>query len=512
VNRVLFPHQQDALQKLREALLCGSRRIMMQAPTGFGKTILGCAIVSGALAKGKRVLFCVPAIELIDQTVKRFAEEGIYDVGVIQATHEMTDWNQPIQVASIATLMRRNIPKADIVIIDEAHRWFKFYGKTDEGGIRTGWFVHEDWVNIPFIGLSATPWTKGLGNWYDSLIIASTVRELIDAGFLSDFRVFAPSHPDLSNVRTKRVEDGVDYREGDLSKVMNTKVLVADVVQTWKAHAKGRPTLCFAVDRAHARSLQEYFEAEGVKAGYVDAYTPKEERRELAQQFANGDVEVICNVGVLTTGVDWDVRCIILARPTKSEILFVQMIGRGLRTAPGKDACLILDHSDSHLRLGFVTDIHHEELNDGTKGSVQDIPPPLPKECPKCHFLKSPGTVICPNCGHKPEGQKASGTVHVDGELVEFEARDKPKAGKNIEPTINEKMKWYQQFLWFEKEKKYKEGWASRQYRNKFGAWPENRLVENLKTPLTPSPEVCNYVKSRQIAWAAVQKKLKRYG
>jgi DNA repair protein RadD len=122
---------------------------------------------------------------------------------------------------------------------------------------------------------------------------------------------------------------------------MDKDALVADVVDTWLQRAEGRPTFCFAVNRVHANHLQQKFLAAGVQAGYVDAYTDKDERREVARQFHAGEIKVVCNVGVLTTGIDWDVRCIILARPTKSEMLFVQMIGRGLRTADGKNDCLI---------------------------------------------------------------------------------------------------------------------------------------------------------------------------
>src|SRR5215469_8131652 len=146
---------------------------------------------------------------------------------------------------------------------------------------------------------------------------------------------------------------------------MNQSALVADTVDTWKARADGRPTLCFAVDRSHAAHLQRRFQQEGVETAYVDCFTSVDDRKEIARRFHAGIVKVVRNVGVLTTGIDWDVRCIILSRPTKSEILFVQMIGRGLRTADGKSDCLILDHSDNHTRLGFVTDISYDELHDG---------------------------------------------------------------------------------------------------------------------------------------------------
>jgi superfamily II DNA or RNA helicase len=393
---------------------------MLQAPTGFGKTLLSAAIVERALAKGKRVLFVVPALSLINQTVEAFAAEGITQVGVIQGVHELTDPTQPVQVASIQTLTRRKMPDCDLALVDEAHKLFDFYGK---------WFAEAE---HPIIGLSATPWAQGLGKLYDDLIVASTTSELIEMGFLSPFRVFAASHPDLSGVRTV----AGDYHEGDLAEAMSP--LVADVVETWKKRGENRPTLCFAVDRAHAKKLQQMFEASGVCTGYIDAYTPLDEREVIAARFHAGEVKVVCNVGCLTTGVDWDVRCIIMARPTKSEMLYTQIIGRGLRTADGKQDCLILDHSDTTLRLGFVTDIRHERLDDGTarRSSWNERDEPMPTECPSCSFVKPPKIHICPVCGFKPERQ--SQVECEDGELIEIRGRNrKPTQLKSGRSTLN---------------------------------------------------------------------------
>ena len=125
MSRELRPHQARIIERLRESLSTGHRRPMLQAPTGFGKTVVAGAIVKGALAKGKRVLFVVPAISLIDQTVRSFWAEGIQDIGVIQAAHPMTRADAPVQVASIQSLQRRAVPPVDIVVIDEAHRWFE---------------------------------------------------------------------------------------------------------------------------------------------------------------------------------------------------------------------------------------------------------------------------------------------------------------------------------------------------------------------------------------------------
>ncbi|MFC7399569.1 DEAD/DEAH box helicase [Chelatococcus sp. GCM10030263] len=486
MRRALFDHQVSAMQMLRASLGSGHRRPMLQAPTGFGKTLLAAAIVEGAMNKGNRVVFCVSAVSLINQTVEAFWYDGIRDVGVIQAAHPMTDWSRPVQVASVQTLQRRKLLEADVVVIDEAHNMFDFYRR---------WMADEDWQKVPFIGLSATPWARGLGKHFDDLIIAATTQELIDKGFLSKFRVFAPSHPDLSGVKTV----AGDYDEGQLAEAMDRGTLTADIVQTWLERGEGRPTLCFGVDRAHARKLQDRFEAAGVPTGYIDANTPTDEREAIRKRFHAGEIKVVCNVGCLTTGIDWDVRCIILARPTKSEMLYVQIIGRGLRIADGKDDCLILDHSDTTLKLGFVTDIHHEALDDGKpkKSSAGDRPErdePLPKECPKCAFLKPARVHVCPNCGFAPERQS---TIEcAPGELVELASKGRAK--KKPEATMDEKISFYAQLKGHALNRGYAPGWAYFAYVEKFGVRPRDARFDDVK-PQQPGLTVANWIRSYNI-------------
>jgi DNA repair protein RadD len=270
----LYPDQAEFKRDLYAAIRAGHLRIVGQAPTAFGKTVLAASIARDAIDNGKRMIFVVHALSLIKQTVDRLVENGIPKdtIGVIQADHPLTDPNRPIQVASVCTLQRRKIPPANIVIIDEVHCWFKFYEK---------WLQNPDWEAVRFIGLSATPWRKDLGKHFTTLIIGATTQELIDAGRLSDFKVFAPSSPDLSRIRTVRG----DYDEGELSEVMNQATLVADVVETWLQRAQGRPTLVFAVDRVHAKTLQRKFQEAGVAAGYIDCYTEREEREQVAEEF-----------------------------------------------------------------------------------------------------------------------------------------------------------------------------------------------------------------------------------
>lgn len=492
MKSTLRPRQIESMSRLRQSIASGHRRPVLQAPTGFGKTIIGSAIVEGAMSKGNRVVFVAPAVDLIDQTVAAFYREGITDVGVIQADHPMTDWSKPVQVASVQTLARRKRPEADVVVVDECHRMFQSL---------TDWMADPDWADVPFIGLSATPWSKGMGKVYDDLIITATTDTLIKEGFLSPFRVFAPAHPDLSGVK---VTAG-DYNQDQLGEVMGESTLVADVISTWLEKGENRPTLCFAVDRAHAKKLCERFIDAGVAAEYQDAFTDRLDRQQIAKRFNSGQTKVVCNVGTLTTGVDWDVRCIILARPTRSEILHVQIIGRGLRTAPGKDNCLILDHSDNHLRLGFVTDIKHERLHDGTRqeAAPQERKEPLPKECSQCSFLKPARVRQCPACGFMPEVQNK--TVEGDGELVELTATGRPK--KSSDWSMEIKQAWLSAFVTVGQQRGYKEGWASNQYREKFKAWPANTMH---RMPGPVPPEVSSWLHSRRIAYAKRKQKEQR--
>lgn len=488
----LRPHQIAAVAATRRSLASGKRRPMVQLPTGAGKTVIAAGIVEMAVAKGNPVAFVVPAVSLIDQTVERFAAEGIIDVGVIQANHHLNRPERMVQVCSEQTLVRRGMPQTPLVIVDEAHRKSAFLASQmqDEARHRTVW-----------IGLSATPWSRGLGKLYDDLIIPTTMAELISQGWLSPFRVFAPSHPDLSAVRKVAGE----FHEGDLGEAMNQDGLVADVVETWKARAEGRPTLVFAVDRTHAKTLQQRFEAAGVPAGYIDAYTDTVERKVIERRLAAGDISVVVNVGCLTTGVDWDVRCIVLARPTTSEMLHVQIIGRALRTAPGKIDALILDHADNHARLGFVTDIHHEELDGGKakRATQREATAPLPKDCPSCSFLRPAKVRECPNCGFVPE--PASAIQEADGELVELKADgSRGKAGRSKKPVVTreEKQRWWSGLLAIGRDRGYKPTWAAAKYKDRFGAWP--RGLDDIPEP--PALDILGWVKSQQIAYAKRRK------
>ena len=472
-NLPLRAHQETALAMLRQSFGTGHKRPVLQLATGAGKTRIAAEIVSMARAKGNAVCFTVPAISLVDQTVEAFEREGIHRLNVIQGNHPRTDPQARVHIASVQSLAKRERPNVGLVIVDEAHLRFRAIQR---------WM--QEAPNLPFVGLSATPWARGMADDWDDLLLPVSMQALIDAGYLSPFRVFAPSHPDLSTVRTV----AGDYHEGDLATVMSDNRLVADVVTTWKRRAAGLPTLVFAVDRAHAETLQGQFAASGVAMGYCDAHTDRVARKVLFDRMARGELAGICNVGTLTTGVDADVRCVVLARPTKSEMLFVQMIGRGLRTASGKAECLVLDHADNHARLGFVTDIHHRRLLAGsekTPPTAREKGEATPKDCPKCGALRKGRE--CFACGFV--AQRVSELEPEEGELVEVKGR-KPKA------THDDKQAFWSMALHLDAQRGKGGKLALALYKAKFEVWP--RGLQD--THCQPDAAFMSYEHSRRIA------------
>ena len=497
--RELRDYQVEALHKLKVSLSTGHKRPILTLSTGGGKTAVAAAIVRGALAKGNRVIFTVPALSLIDQTVAALMSDGVTDIGVLQGDHPETDWSRPCQVASVMTLTRREAflerwrkeAGRVVVIIDEAHWMSQFYPK---------WF--KAWHDVPFIGLTATPYSKGLGKLFDDLIVAETTRGLIERGYLAPFKVFAPAHPDLTGVKML----AGDYQEKQLGEAMNKTHLVADVVMTWLEKGEKRPTICFGVTRAHAQNIKDSFLDAHVRAEYMDANTPLAERMAIRGRSKSGETEVVVNVGVMTLGVDWPwLSCLILARPTKSSILYSQIVGRVLRAFPGKEFTLILDHSDTTLNLGFVTDILPESLDDGkhqVAGDREERKPPLPKECPACSFLKPAGMRKCEACGFETKPQARVHTI--DGELVELDVAKKPKPSGQKQFSMVEKMDFYAELMGVVQIKGYKSGWAANQYKNRFGVWP--RGMEEVRA-LPPSPHTLAWISKEQRKWRQQQRR-----
>ncbi|HGT2360286.1 TPA: DEAD/DEAH box helicase [Yersinia enterocolitica] len=478
---------------------------MVYAPTGSGKTGLAAFIADGFVSRGMRVLFVAPFTVLINQTSRRFVEYGLPEdeISFIWRNHPSYDPALKIQIASADTLIRREFPdNIDLLIIDEAHL------RRKQILIEINRLVTE--TNVKVIGLSGTPFSPFLGNYYSRLIKPTTIGELIQRGDLSGYEFYAPSKPDLKGVKTTvSAEFGSDYNETQLAEIMCGADLVGDIVDNWLQNGRDLPTVAFCVNVAHANYVTIQFNKVGINAEVMVADTPHEERQLIIHRFEMGATKIIVSVGVLVAGFDSDVRCVIYARPTKSEIRWLQSLGRGLRTAQGKESCLIFDHSGTVHRLGFPDSIEYNELpskSDGMKDSAsreaEERTEKLPKECTECHFMKPAGVYVCPKCGFKP-------LVGQDVDTDTQRGLKKLGKGKRVF-TQSDKQAWWSQIKFYQRQrssmgKPVSDGWCSHIFHDKFSEWP-NGLSD---FPMEITPEVSSYIKHKRISFAKGREKLK---
>ena len=335
---ILRPYQHNVLIQLRNDWK-KYRTHLIQLPTGAGKTVIAGTITKGFYDKGLRLLFTVPRTALINQTIKSFKAMGIDKIGVMQADHEMTDEDMPIQVGTIQTLARRGYGEFDCVIVDEAHL----------RNIKLLEFIRD--TDIKVIGLTATPYTNWLGHIYGNFIKQVTMKQLMDDGYLTQYEFYAPTKPDLSGVKTTHsMQYGSDYAENEIAAIMGDAKIAGDIIETWLKLGEGRPTIAFCCNVLHANFLTLEFRKVGINAEVMVGSTPKEERQRIFKGFEDGIIQIICSVDVLCEGFDSDVRCVIYAKPTKSEMRWVQSCGRGCRT-PDKIPQLYQQYIDTRRKM-----------------------------------------------------------------------------------------------------------------------------------------------------------------
>lgn len=497
----LYEDQQFALSEVRRLVAKGERRIMLNAPTSWGKTIFMAEIIRRCQEKGLGAWAVVDAILLIDQTVAKLYAQNIHSIGVIQGRHPMENFGKPIQVCSVQTLRRRKLPaKPYVMFIDEAH-------------VRDEWLLElidsEEWKDVLVIGLSATPGAKGLGKHYRTMVVPIRLRDMIQQGRCAGYQAFVPEYtqslkPKLQKVKlTDSKEWGKDYAPGELSKVMQDEKLVGDIVQHWRQRLVGRPTIAFCVDRAHAQKVQGRFEANGIQFGYIDAFTEALDRKRIQSRVESGEYAGVVSVGTMIKGVDWTLAGMIDAQPTKSTMRHKQKIGRVLRLDDFGDA-LINDHAGNLIELGLPEDIFHETLDMGVKAETAasapvEKEPPKPKECPKCSAVKQPGVRECPACGFVPE--KTSEIEEAPGELIAI------KAKKDKAPTPDEKLDFYRQLKGWGAEYNKTDSQILAKYRAKYNEWPARK---HGIAPLSPSPETLSWIKASNIRYAKGQEKRRR--
>ncbi len=458
---ILRPYQISAVNGLRSAIQRGAKGVILAAPTGSGKTVMGCEVIRSAVTKRRRVLFVAHRDELIRQCSGKLTDIGIQH-GIIKAGMRGGDVLAPVQVASIQTIMRRQqIPPADLLIVDECHHVMS-------GGYRK---LIDRYPAAIRLGLTATPYRldgQGLGEYFNEIVKAATIADLLADGFLIPPTIYAPPAPSTSGIHIRKG----DYEAGESAAVFDKPQLVGEMVSTWRKRADGLTTVVFACTIEHSRHIVSQFQAAGVSAAHLDGACSSEERQQILRDVQSGVITLVSNCAVLTEG--WDLprcACVVLARPTQSRCLWRQMIGRGLRPCEGKESCVVLDHVGNIHRFGLPVEEDEFTLaglkKDGNK-------PPSLKNCPQCFAVCRSLCQTCPECGHVFEKQARELPREVAGELQEFSAA--PLAGIT---SPEARKSYYQKVAKTAREKGYKAGWAAYRFKSVFGSWPDKSWAES---------------------------------
>jgi len=417
VNFALRPYQMAGVDALRQAYKRGRRAPIYALPTGGGKTLVFSYITRNAVNHGSRVLILVHRAELLRQSSNTLTRWGVPH-GCISPAYPMT--NQMVQVASVQTAVRRltRLAPPDFIIIDEAHHVVA----------GTWQRVIEAFPRARLLGVTATPARldgRGLGRHcggvFDELIVGPSIAELIEGGFLVPPRVFAsPRHLNLSGVRTR----AGDFASDQLDRVMRQREIVGDAVAHYARTCPGVPAIAFCVSIEHATQVAQQFSAAGWRARRIDGTMPDVERAAVVAALAEGDLDVMVSVDLVSEGFDVPAcGAAILMRPTQSETLFLQQVGRALRPAPGKACAFILDHAGNVARHGLPQEVREWTL-DGRR--AREAAPEL-KQCPNCYAMLPRLTQTCPECEYyfdehvRAESSTGRGELNqVDGELIEL--------------------------------------------------------------------------------------------
>lgn len=508
----LYPFQEVAIEECRQAIRAGHRSILLVAPTGAGKTVIGGDIIRSADEQERQCMFVAHRRELIRQTAAKLFEFGVAH-GVIMAGERQDNW-RGVQIASVDTLRARYmnkkrkhllpLPKLAILMVDEAHRSLS---PTYERLIR-----HYQQEGTIVIGLTATPIRgdgKGLGHLYDAMVLTPDMSELIELGFLVPPRYYAPTIPDLTGVKIARG----DYIEGQLQEVMDQREAVGDIVSNWKRICPERKTIVFAAGVKHSIHIAEQFRRAGIAAEHVDGTTATKDRDAMLARLRSGETQVISNCMVLTEGFDCpSLSAAVLARPTKNLGLYIQMAGRVLRTDEDshKEDAIIIDHSGNLYEHGFLEDDHGWQLTEGracteAEERQKQLDEKKPITCSQCAHVYT-GQLVCPRCGHIPT-MHGTDPEHRAADLLEIrrekrEAKAKKEVKKNW--SHEQKQLWYSMFKMYAQAKGHNEGSVAHKYKAKFGVWPVN-MNRNLLAE--PSPECYSFITHLNIRHGYSRKK-----
>lgn len=482
------PFQVSAHESLRVNFKEGSRCQVLMAPTGAGKSYLGLRIAHESLAKGKRAIFVCDRTTLINQTSDTADRYGLSAHGIIQADHWRVDPSMPFQIASAQTLARRQWPDADVIIIDECHTQLKV------------WTEHIQTCRAAVIGLSATPFSKGLGRLFTSLVNATTMHELTQSGVLVPMRVFSCTPTNMDGAETA----GGEWT--DKAAEERGLQIIGDVVAEWAKFAEGRKTIVFGATIKHCEELCRQFVDAGVMASVFTSNTTPEERQSLLKEYRKPDsaLRVLISVEALAKGFDVpDVGCVVDCRPLRKSLsTAIQMWGRGLRSSPetGKVDCILLDHSGNILRFAEdYTDIFFNGLDALDAGEKldkvirRDDADKEKKGCPACGF--KPFVKRCMSCGF--EIQSPAMVEHQAGEAREI-MLGKKKLADDMRHLWEQVVTYARAHSAPDRQK----GRASHLFKDMVGRWPPREWDFETTGNVPITRNVLNKIKSNNIAFA----------
>ena len=461
---VLRPYQAWSVDELARAKRDGNLWTILCSPTGSGKTEIAIHLVDRARKRGMRVAFVCDRRTLVTQTSQRFAKYGIpHGVAMAEKTFGRS---MPIQICSVQTIQKRGYwPALDLLVIDEAH--------TQHKGVLK---FAKNWGG-PVIGLTATPLTEGLGQWYSKVVNAVTTDRLLQDGYLAPLKIYAATEIDMTGA--KKGNDGEWMR----SEVRTRgRPIIGDIVSTYERMTHqhfGGPvkTLLFSADIAHGEELCRAFQSAGHDFRQSTYRDGTDETEAMVEGFRRGEFKGLVSVEKFVKGFDVpDVLCMVGARPYSSSLASViQQMGRGMRTADGKEFCLYLDHSGNvagwydDVMEFWANGVDHLDATEKRKPKRREGEDRPDVVC-DCGFVLQAGMQSCPSCG-AARRRRRTRTEVVPGRMEEW-AGAQPAEWMKDEPWV-----WSQlSRLALERtngDSDAAQGKAAGYYKGLYGRWPQ---------------------------------------